>query len=211
MEIFDLHHSQRESLDALVSSFVLIKQVYQQDPAQFESLLRQMQLLHVKPGEVIIDVGQEDMGLYFLLKGQLVVYAGVPPLKKVHTITPGEMFGDVAVLLRDKRSATVIADVRVKISSVLRVDFEIFGALADMSRVNLAVKLIFYRNIVHNLRWKLEVYRTHFPQHACASGHHKIRLFSGSRDTLEELLSLDEQARQLAQLLNEWNRSLVND
>jgi CRP/FNR family transcriptional regulator, cyclic AMP receptor protein len=211
MNIYPLDQCPAQAIDALVSAISLYRQVIQIDPDQFRLLLRHSQILDLRPGEVVIEPGQIDSWLYFLLRGQLVIYAGEKRIRRVNSVTPGEVFGDVAVLMDHMRSALVIADTRCKHSTVVRTDFSIFGEVDDLSRVGLPVKLIFYRNIVHNLRWKLEQYRTQFPQYPFADHHRRVRLFSGDRETLVELVSLDTQARQLAELLMQWNTSFLQD
>ncbi|MCR6651537.1 MAG: cyclic nucleotide-binding domain-containing protein [Cellvibrionaceae bacterium] len=209
MGIRPLHQCSQQTIDSLLGSVALYKQVYQLDPIQFDVLMRNSQLVEAKLGEVVIEAGQIDSWLYFLLRGQLVVYAGEPAIRRVNVITPGEIFGDMAILLDLPRSATVIADVRTRVSAVVRTDFSIFGEPLDQAGIKLPVKLLFYRTMVHNLRWKLEVYRAQFPSRSFAADHRKIRLYAGVRDTMDELLSLDSQARQLAELLNSWNLALT--
>lgn len=211
MDIRPLHRCSQQTIDFLLGSVALYKQVYQCDAGQFGVLLRHSQLLEAKLGEVVIEAGQIDNWLYFLLRGQLVVYAGEPAIRRVNVITPGEIFGDMAILMDLPRSATVIADVKTRQSFVLRTDFSIFGEPEDLGEIKLPVKLLFYRTMVHNLRWKLEVYRAQFPSRSAAVDHRKVRLYTGQRDTIDELLSLDFQARQLAELLNSWNLTLTRD
>ena len=202
---------QKSPVEALLGAIALFKQIALMDPGQLEVLLRYSQILDARPGEVVIESGQIDTWLYFLLKGQLVVYAGEPDWRRVNTITPGEIFGDMAILMDLPRSATVIADIKAKHSVIVRTDFSVFGEPEDLGCITLPVKLLFYRTMVHNLRWKLEVYRTQFPHHGFATDHRKVRLYAGPRDTLEELLSLDGQARDLAALLIHWNLALTRD
>lgn len=211
MDVQSLHRCPQQTVDTLLGSVALYKQVYLIDPGQFEVLLRYSQLVEARPGEVVIEEGQIDTWLYFLLRGQLAVYAGTKSIKKVNAITPGEIFGDMAILLDLPRSATVISDVRTKLSVVMRTDFSIFGEPQDLGCIRLPVKLLFYRTMVHNLRWKLEVYRSQFPEHHYAADHRKIRLYTGPRDSLEELMNLDEQARRLAELLVGWNILLTRE
>jgi cAMP-binding proteins - catabolite gene activator and regulatory subunit of cAMP-dependent protein kinases len=211
MDIRPLHRCSQQTIDFLLGSVALYKQVYQLDARQFDVLLRHSQLLEAKLGEVVIEAGQIDNWLYFLMRGQLVVYAGEPAIRRVNVITPGEIFGDMAILMDLPRSATVIADVKTRQSFVLRTDFSIFGEPEDLGEIKLPVKLLFYRTMAHNLRWKLEVYRAQFPSRSSAVDHRKVRLYTGQRDTMEELLSLDFQARQLAELLNSWNLTLSGE
>jgi len=191
----------------LLSSIPFYKAVRQRDEWQYDVLMSFSRIVEYRPGEVLLEQGQNDQWLYFLLRGQLavVVGSGETERKVVNYITPGEVFGDLAVLINHERTATVVADPHCKSVMVFGTDFQVFGELEDISTINLATKLEFYRNMVHNLRWKLEVYRMTYPDQAFASNHRKVRLYTGIRDTLEELKSLDEQARSLARMLVNWN------
>jgi len=143
----------------------------------------------------------------FFIKGKLAVYVD-QALKGdlVNYVTPGEVFGDLAQLVGQARTATVIADPGTKESMVLALDFNVFGPLNSVSPISLQTKLAYYRNTAHNLRWKLEVYRSQHLQHELANKHRQIKLYLGPKDTYEEVVSLHEQSQALALLLMEWNK-----
>ena len=207
MNIKSLHKIPRESLELLLSGIPFFKTVKLQDVKQFELLLGSSRVISYLPGEVVLQKGEVDNRLFFLLKGRLAVYVDHPSSGDlVNYITPGEVFGDLAPLVQSERTATVITDASTKESLVLELDFNVFGVLNSVAPINLQTKLAYYRNAVHNLRWKLEVYRAQHLQHELASKHRKIKLYSGAKDTFEELRSLYEQAQALALLLLEWNR-----
>lgn len=207
MEVRPLHQFPRESLDTLIAAIPFYRAVKRQDSSQYELLLSYSRITEYGPGEVVLEEGQKDNWLYFLLKGQLMVSVGDPEKdeQQVNYITPGEVFGDMAVLLDHPRTATVKADQNSKRVLVFGTDFRVFGELRETHNIFLATKLLYYRNMVHNLRWKLEVYRVTYPDHSFASLHRKVKLYAGPKDTMDELVSLDEQARQLAKLLIDWN------
>lgn len=207
MEVRSLHQFPRDSLDALVAAIPFYRAVKQQDQWQYDLLMSHSRIIEYQPGEVVLEKGQTDHWLYFLLKGQLMVSVGDKQQggQEVNYITPGEVFGDLAVLFDHQRTATVKADLDSRRVLVFGTDFRVFGELKDTHTIFLATKLLYYRNMVHNLRWKLEVYRATYPDHNFASLHRKVKLYTGPKDTLEELTSLDQQARQLAKLLVDWN------
>lgn len=207
MEVHPLSRYPQATLDTLLSSIPFYKTVQQGDQYQYDLLMRYSRVSEFRPGEVILGQGQNDSWLYFLLKGQLAVLVGDSKTERkiVNYLTPGEVFGDLAVLVDHERTATVVADSNCKRVLVFGTDFTVFGELSDFSKISLITKLIYYRNMVHNLRWKLEVYRMSYPEHTFASNHRKVKLYTGKKETLDELLSLDEQARLLARLLVQWN------
>lgn len=207
MEIKPLSQIPREVVEKLLSAVPFYNMVKQQDSSQFDVLLEHSHIINYQPGEVVLARGDTDTWLYFLLKGQLVVHAGdqVCDASAVNYITPGEVFGDLAMLVDRVRTATVVADTNSKQITVFSTDFNIFGGLSDTEIISLQTKLAYYRNTVHNLRWKLEVYRMKYPDHAMAENHRQVRLYMGPKDTMEELEGLFRQAQALVKLLLEWN------
>lgn len=206
MEIKPLHKFPRDTLEQLLSSIPFFKSVKQEDAWQYELLLQSSRIISYAPGEMVLKRGDSDNSLYFLLKGRLAVYVDdFAQGELVNYITPGEVFGDLARLVKQSRTATIIADQNSRQSMVCAMDCGIFDDLSSNRPITIKTKLIYYRNTVHNLRWKLEVYRAQHLQHDLANRHRQIRLFNGAKNGIEELLSLHEQAQALAILLLEWN------
>lgn len=207
METKSLHKIPKDTLEHLLAGIPFFKAVKQQDIKQLEILLQASRIMSFLSGEIVLQKGDSGNWLYFLLKGKLAVYVD-QALKGdlVNYVTPGEVFGDLAQLVGQARTATVIADPGTKESMVLALDFNVFGPLNSVSPINLQTKLAYYRNTAHNLRWKLEVYRSQHLQHELANKHRQIKLYLGPKDTYEELVSLHEQSQSLALLLMEWNK-----
>jgi signal-transduction protein with cAMP-binding, CBS, and nucleotidyltransferase domain len=206
METKSIHKFPKSTLEHLLSGISFFKAVRQQDPQQFDLLLQASRIVSYLPGEVVVQKGEQSNWQYFLLKGKLAVYVEQPLVSDlVNYVTPGEVFGDLAQLVGQPRTATVVADQSVKESTVLALDINVFGPLNATNPISLATKLIYYRNMAHNLRWKLEVYRSQHLQHPLANKHRQIKLYHGIKDTYEELQSLFEQSKALAILLLEWN------
>ncbi len=207
METKQLYKIPKDTLEHLLAGIPFFKVVKQQDVKQFEILLQASRIMSFLPGEIVLQKGDSGNWLYFLLKGKLAVYVD-QALKGdlVNYVTPGEVFGDLAQLVGQPRTATVIADPGAKESMVLALDFNVFGPLNSVSPITLQTKLAYYRNTAHNLRWKLEVYRSQHLQHELANKHRQIKLYVGPKDTYEVLVSLHEQSQALALLLMEWNK-----
>lgn len=207
METKPLHKVPRDTREHLLSGIPFFKAVRQQDLKQFELLLHASRVVSYLPGEIVLQKGDSGNWLYFLLKGKLAVYVDQPlEGDLVNYVTPGEVFGDLAQLMGQARTATVIADSSAKESLVLALDFNVFGPLNAVSPISRQTKLAYYRNTAHNLRWKLEVYRSQHLQHELANKHRQIKLYLGPKDTSEELISLHGQSQALALLLLEWNK-----
>ncbi|BFM10458.1 hypothetical protein R50072_06110 [Simiduia litorea] len=207
MEVKPLARFPRATIEALLAPIPFYKTVKTEDPQQFDMLLRHSQIVEFKPGEVVLRRGEKDPWLYFLLKGQLAVFANDSQGQQIiNYITPGEVFGDIAALVEQERSATVIADHNCKQVLVFGTDFKAFGALENFGVINLQTKLTYFRNCTHSLRWKLEVYRMRYPESALASKHRSVKLYTGAKGGIEELRAIHAQARELACLLLKWNQ-----
>jgi hypothetical protein len=159
------------------------------------------------PGEVVISRGDVDTWMYYVLKGKLNVYPGDPENRgeAVNQITPGEIFGDLAMLVDGKRNATIVADEQSKEIQVFGTDFSIFGGLADTSKLSLKTKLLFYRRMVHSIRWKLEQYKMQYPTHRLVEEIRKVKMYLGPKDCMEELEAHHAAATALARILSDWN------
>lgn len=206
MEITPLSKLSRDYVEQLVMVIPLFKLVKQQDAKQFQLLLDASRILTYAADEVVLRRGDNDSWLYFLLKGRLAVYIEDSPKGElVNYVTPGEVFGDLSQLVGQPRTATVITEPNFRESMVLAMDSSIFSDIESVGAVNVKTKLVYYRSVVHNLRWKLEVYRSQHLQHILADKHRKIKLYQGEKDTQEELYALYAQAQALALLLLEWN------
>lgn len=207
MEIKLLSKLSRDYVEQLLSGIPFFKLVKQQDAWQFELLLQSSRIITYLPGEIVLQRGDLDQWLFFLLKGRLAVYVDDPLNGElINYVTPGEVFGDLAQLMGQPRTATVLAEPSFRESIVLATDASIFGDISSTRPITIQTKLAYYRNTVHNLRWKLEVYRSQHLQHLLANKHRQVKLYTGVKDTLEELRALYEQAQALAGLLLEWNR-----
>jgi len=207
MEIKLLSKLSRDYVEQLLSGIPFFKLVKQQDAWQFELLLQSSRIVTYSGGETVLQRGESDRWLFFLLKGRLAVYADDPLQGElINYVTPGEVFGDLAQLMGQPRTATVIAESNCRESIVLATDASIFGDISSTRPITIQTKLAYYRNTVHNLRWKLEVYRSQHLQHPLANKHRQVKLYTGTKETLEELRALYEQAQALAGLLLDWNR-----
>ena len=206
MEIKPLNKFPRDTVERWLLTIPFYKTVKQQDNWQFEILLDRAHIAYYEPGEQVLQRGERDQWLYFLLRGQLDVYPNEQVEgPSINQVTPGEVFGDLAMLIGHERTATLIASPGCRQVVVLASDFSEFANLESKRPITQATKLAYYRNTVHSLRWKLEVYRAQNPQHSFANRHRQIRLYTGPKDTREELSALHAQAQSLARLLLEWN------
>ncbi len=208
MQITQISSLPRAKVDQLLMMIPFYRDVKQSESWQYEVLLQHSRIASFTPGEIVIARGDVDTWMYYVLKGKLIVYPGDKENRgdPVNQITPGEVFGDLAMLVDGKRNATILADEKSKEIQVFGTDFSIFGALDDNKMLSLKTKLLFYRRMVHSIRWKLEQYKMEHPTHRLVEKLRSIKLYLGVKDGKEELQAHHLAAKALADILNEWNK-----
>lgn len=196
-----------DRIKRLVSGIPFFNEISRNDGQQFEKLLELMEVLEANPGEEVIRKGDTDTYLYFLLRGQLAVIApaGDNAGQVINYVSPGEVFGTLAMIREIPRSATLKVDEAAQQAVVARLDHQFFKNLDDFSTFSLETKLAFYRMVVHNIRWTLEMNKMQDPQHELVASLRKVPIFMGEKGTREELDSLFDQSTTLAEILCQWN------
>ncbi len=92
-----------------------------------EAMLQHCQFVNVDPNHVIFKQGDAGTSAYFLLNGKLSAYVGNNETK-VGEISRGELFGEMAVISGEERSATIIAS---RHSELAQLSTDSFRALSE--------------------------------------------------------------------------------
>ena len=91
-------------------------------------VIRTFETVTFKDREVICRENEPTNDLYFIVSGKYAVYSG---RKLVSVLTPNDMFiGEMAFLLNDRRSATILASGNCRLIKIPKIDF------LDMIRKN---------------------------------------------------------------------------
>jgi len=82
------------------------------DAHKIEALRRVLQQRRYENGDLILERGAPATGLFFLMRGQVSVFLDLPGggTRRLSTCTPGMLFGEMAIVERRPRSASVRAD-----------------------------------------------------------------------------------------------------
>jgi hypothetical protein len=207
MRVSEINELDTTEIESFLSRIPLYREIRSRDADQFERLMRFSRRVEMEPGELIMRRGDKGSWLYFLLVGQLAVFAGAGEADEdaLNYISPGEMFGDLALLGAFERRVTVRTDRYVRRAVLLATDFGCFGRLTDFALVSLSTKLAFYRLIAKGIRWRLELKKMEQPDHPLAMEMRSVSLFNGHPNTEEELQFLHRQACELAGILTGWH------
>jgi hypothetical protein len=211
MEVVSLSEIPKEHLKTLLAGVSFFKELNKADKDQFNSLLKSSSFYRAQPGEEIIKRGDTDSHFYFLLKGLLMVQPEKErqEYRVVNHIHPGHDFGALSVLTGEPRMASVSVDGSEE-ALLFGTDFTLFGKLDDFSGVNLTTKLIFHRNVMNSIRWKLIVYGMSYPESDLAQDLIRIKTYLGEKNTFNELQALHDEILELSHLLKKWNDAFMN-
>ncbi|NLY94431.1 MAG: Stp1/IreP family PP2C-type Ser/Thr phosphatase [Myxococcales bacterium] len=89
----------------------------------YQELVRVLNITHVRsyqPGEVIVREGEEGEEFFVVLKGRVRVHSGENTLVE---LSPGQHFGEMALVDKSPRSASVTAVERSRVLTIRRRDF----------------------------------------------------------------------------------------
>ena len=110
MKIKDLASYSEQELESLLARIPFFKELQLHNQPQLNILLEHSCLVELEPGEVIMRRGDKGSWLYFLIQGKLSVYFGDADDKVLNHITPGELFGDLALLCDHELSLIHISE-----------------------------------------------------------------------------------------------------
>lgn len=210
MKVIPMRDYPQDVADNFLSGINFVREMRLNDPAQFDVLMQRTQFIELSPNETIINAGEMDSRYFFLLKGQLSVYAdSAHRSRELNKITPGQSFGALSIICHKPRTATVAITPGCIGALLIAIDLSGLGQLLDFSIFALTTKLSLYRTVVNNTRWQLEVYKMDFPTHPLTQKSKEVEIFIGKKLTEQELQSLERQIMQLTTLITEWNTELV--
>jgi CRP/FNR family cyclic AMP-dependent transcriptional regulator len=198
----------KDKIKTLLAGIPFFNDLSMKDSAQHQLLLKHSAILELSGGDVLIAKGAVDRHYYFLLKGELAVYADKDIDRKsvpVSRLAQGQVLGALAVITGLPRTATVALEKGSSDALVFSADTSLFGELENFSSVSLATKLALYRNVINNTRFKLEGYKAKNPKHPVTEEYIKLPKFVGEKDALPELQYCAQQAIAMARLLQKWN------
>jgi len=210
METIDIDHLPPESINEIFQKVPFIKKVIEADSTQRQFFLDNSKIFNAKPGEDIIKRGEFNHWVYFLMVGQLLVYPEFSDQRNhmVNFISAGEMFGEMAIIREFDRNTTLIADPNCRKIIYLGTNFSAFGKIDDFTQVSISTKICFYLSAITVIRKRLEIMKIDYPENDLVQKSVTLKLYAGEKNSLHELLYLQDQAKFFTKRLVKWNRAL---
>lgn len=103
---------------ALLAAVPLFRNLSEEALDRLERIARTREY---QPGGVIFQRGDEGVGVFVIIEGEVEIFGDSDTV--LATVGPGDVLGEMAVIDRHLRSATVIAKVPTKCLAIARWDF----------------------------------------------------------------------------------------
>lgn len=151
MELFDYlgEKGGRDTSSLLSPSFIFLENL---PSASWKKILAHAEVIHLKPGKIVIGAGEREDSFYILSAGTVEVVTGIANNETVlATISEGSVFGEIAFFDGEPRSATIRARTD---GSAVRITRESFDRLSSWEPV-LARAILFDlgKVLALRLRW----------------------------------------------------------
>ncbi len=215
MEATEIFSLGKRDADRYLSGITFFREIERSDLNEYELVLSRTKIYSFQPGEVIWREGDSGTGFYYISRGNLLTSSsnkvGTPGSGRLPLpLSPGEIIGDIAMFIETQRDSTIVADPSSKEVVLVATDFQSFG-VAGIGDISLQTKLVLYRILVNNIRWKLELARMEVPGSAISQTLRKVPIFKGQKGSRDELSCLMAQGKVLANILKGWNNIPILD
>ena len=118
-------------------------------PTAMQILVSQMDFIELDAGAALFHQGDRGNTLYVVVDGEVVVIAEGPPRVQLSRLGEGEIFGEIALVTEQPRSATIEAEVD---TSLLAIDRDVIREVMQAEPGVLVVLLRFLRDrLLENL------------------------------------------------------------
>lgn len=117
---FLYHHRQDEASEVL-DRIDHIEMLHSLSPSEMQAIIPLLKPLKVEPGTVLCQEGAPGDALFLIVEGDADIFKGNQLMAQLGA---GEMFGEMALLTGEERSATVIAHTAMELYELDKVDFD---------------------------------------------------------------------------------------
>lgn len=117
---FLYHHRQDEASEVL-DRIEHIEMLHSLSPSEMQAIIPLLKPLKVEPGAVLCREGDPGNALFLIVEGDADIYKGNQLMAQLGS---GEMFGEMALLTGEERSATVIARTPMELYQLDKADFD---------------------------------------------------------------------------------------
>lgn len=116
-----LYHHRQEETSEILDRITHVEMLHNLTPSEVQAIIPLLKPLSVEPGVTLCQEGDPGNAMFIILSGEAEIYKG-PQLMAL--LGAGEMFGEMALLTGEERSASVIARSPMELYELDRGDFD---------------------------------------------------------------------------------------
>jgi CRP-like cAMP-binding protein len=116
-----LYHHRQEEASEVLDRIEHIEMLRSLSPSEMQAIIPLLKPLSVEPGTVLCQEGAAGDSMFLIVDGQAEILKGS---QRMAQLGAGEMFGEMALLTGEDRSATVMAKTPMELYELERADFE---------------------------------------------------------------------------------------
>lgn len=116
-----LYHHRQEEAEEVLDRIGHIEMLHSLTPSEMQAIIPLLKPLKVDPGTVLCREGTPGDALFMIVDGEADILKGT---QRLAVLGPGEMFGEMALLTGEERSATVMARTPMELYELDRGDFD---------------------------------------------------------------------------------------
>ncbi|MEM6436326.1 MAG: cyclic nucleotide-binding domain-containing protein, partial [Cyanobacteria bacterium P01_D01_bin.115] len=117
---FFYHHRQEETSEVL-DEIAHVEMLHNLSPSEVQAIIPLLKALSVEPGTMLCQEGAPGDAMFVIVDGEADIYKG-PQL--MAQLGAGEMFGEMALLTGEERSASVVARTPMRLYELDKSDFD---------------------------------------------------------------------------------------
>jgi len=117
---FFYHHRQEETSEVL-DEIAHVEMLHNLSPSEVQAIIPLLKPLTVEPGTTLCEEGTPGDAMFIILSGEADIYKGPQLMAQLGS---GEMFGEMALLTGEERSASVIARTPMKLYELDKSNFD---------------------------------------------------------------------------------------
>lgn len=116
-----LYHHRQEETSEILDRIAHVEMLHNMTPSEVQAIIPLLKPLHVEPGTMLCKEGDPGDAMFLIVSGEADIYKGPQLMAK---LGEGEMFGEMALLTGEDRSASVIARTPMDLYELDKGDFD---------------------------------------------------------------------------------------
>jgi CRP-like cAMP-binding protein len=116
-----LYHHRQEETSEILDRITHVEMLHTLSPSEVQAIIPLLKAITVEPGAVLCREGEPGDAMFMIVTGEAEIYKGQ---QLMALLGPGEMFGEMALLTGEERSASVIARSPMELYELDKLDFD---------------------------------------------------------------------------------------